>query len=79
MFYSSNIQLFFLFEPAMRLAVPEAVDFAYVTGGGERLDVLGTDEVHNVGELVLGKQGLDLNANLPAVSALYLVKAASAM
>ena len=69
-------QLCLLFVPLV--LGPEAVDFADVASGDEGLDLLFADEVHQVGEFVLGQQGLDLDPFLALVAARHFVEAAPA-
>ena len=57
---------------------PQAVDLADVAGGGEGVDIVVADETHQVGELVLGQQGLDLHPLLSVVAARDFVQAAAA-
>lgn len=53
--------------------VPQAVDFADVAGGDERLDVVFAKPFHKVGELVLGEKALDFFVDFTAEAALDLV------
>ena len=57
---------------------PEAVHFADIAGGNEGLDLLLADEIHQVGELVLGQQGLHFHALVALVAARDLIEAAAA-
>ena len=60
-------------------SIPKAVDFADVTGGDECLDVPVPHHVHQVAEFVLGKQGLDFDIHIPAVTSFHLVHTAPAV
>ena len=61
------------------LLMPVAVDFADVAGRDKALDLVVADIGHQVGELVLGQQGLDLKALFAAVAAHDGIEAAAAM
>ena len=59
--------------------VPHAVDFAHVAGGDEGVDVVFFHEIHHVGELVLGEEGLDFHVGVAGVAAVDIVQGAAAL
>ena len=70
-------QLCLLFVPLV--LGPEAIDLADVAGGDEGGDLLVPDILHQVGEFVLGQQGLDLMPLFALVAARHIVQAATAL
>ena len=59
--------------------VPHAVDFAHVAGGDEGVDVVLFHEIHHVGELVLGEEGLDFRVRSTGVAAADVVQSTAAL
>ena len=67
-----------LFCVMLLVVRPEAVDLADVARGDEGLDLVVPDELHQVGKLVLGQQGLHFHALVALETARALVQSAAA-
>ena len=61
------------------LVVPESVYLAYIASGNESGNIPFTYHIHEVTELFLGEEGLDLDVDLAAVAAFDLIQTAAAI